>query len=77
MDFRKQDVTAASMFVLVLMSFFDSKIVAFRQIFASKSGYKQEVREKVKKDQSTIYCGINISLPHFVVFFLYKGKIFC
>jgi hypothetical protein len=34
-------------------------------------------KEKVKKDQSTIYCGINISLPHFVVFFLYKGKIFC
>jgi hypothetical protein len=35
------------------------------------------VAGKSKEDQSTIYCGVNYQKAQFVVFFLYKGKIFC
>jgi hypothetical protein len=35
------------------------------------------VRKHYKKDQNTIYCGMDILLIHFIVFFLYKEYIFC
>jgi hypothetical protein len=65
------------MFVFVLLPFFDSKTVAFEHIFVDKPVVGRGITEKAKKDQSTTYCGIIISIPHFVVFFLYKGMFFC
>jgi hypothetical protein len=46
-------------------------------IYAYKLPYNEDGRRKSQKDQSTTYCGVIMAITQFVVFFLYKGKIFC
>jgi hypothetical protein len=46
-------------------------------ISAYKLSFDEDGCGKSQIDQSTTYCGVIMAIIQFVVFFLYKGEIFC
>jgi hypothetical protein len=49
----------------------------FKASFSCKLTHEEEGCGKSQKDQSTTYSGVIMAITQFVVFFLYKGKMFC